>query len=341
MRRSASRSYRRRVESASEWPGRLLSTSRGEVFVRTFERSAAIDLDAPPRPPILFVHGLGGESLDWVDVALQLKDSFDCSALDLPGFAHSPPPPGNDLSLDRLASTVTEVARTFNRPVHLVGNSLGGAVAVRVAAEDPELVASLTLVAPALPDLRPRPGSAQLLIALLPLLGPAIVRTIIKADPEWMARRIYALCYGNPNAITPERHARELATLRQRASLEYSPKVYRDALRAAVVSYLDHGPRRLWQQAAAVGVPTLVVSGGRDRLVSRRVAARAKRTFRDVEVLRLPKAGHVAHLEDPTAVATAMRAFLSRPDLPGGLTRGMTERRGTVVEVGPTTPPPR
>ena len=326
------------METASGWPGRLLSTSRGEIFVRTFERPAEIDLDAPPRPPILFVHGLGGESLDWVDVALQLKDSFDCSALDLPGFAHSPPPPGKDLSLDGLAKTVAEVARTTNRPVHLVGNSLGGAVAVRVAAEHPELVASLTLVAPALPDLRPKPGSAQLLIALVPLLGPVVVRTIIKADPEWMAKRIYALCYGDPKAITPERHARELATLRQRASLEYSPEVYREALRATVMAYLDHGPRRLWQQAAAVGVPTLVISGGRDRLVSPRVAARAERTFRDVEVLRLPKAGHVAHLEDPTAVATAMRAFLSRPDLPGRLTRGMTERRGTVVEVGPTTP---
>ena len=324
------------METASGWPGRLLSTSRGEVFVRTFERPAEIDLDAAQRPPILFVHGLGGESLDWVDVALRLEDSFDCSAVDLPGFAHSPLPAGNDLSLDGLAKTVAEVATHTNRPVHLVGNSLGGAVVVRVAAEHPELVASLTLVAPALPDLRPKPGSAQLLIALVPLLGPAIVRAIIKADPEWMARRIYALCYGNPKAITPVRHVRELATLRQRASLAHSPKVYREALRATVVSYLDHGPRRLWQQAAAVGVPTLVISGGRDRLVSRRVAARAKRTFPDVELLLLPKAGHVAHLEDPTAVAAAMRAFLSRPDL----RRGMPERRGTVVEVEPTVPRP-
>ncbi len=329
------------MEIADVWPGRLISTSRGQVFVRRFE-PARIDLDgADPRAPVLFVHGLGGESLDWVDVAVQLGDRLDCAGLDLPGFAYSPPLPDGDLSLDGLASTVTEVARTLNRPVHLVGNSLGGAVAVRVAAEHPELVASLTLVAPALPDLRPRLGSVQLLVGLLPLVGPVVVRTIIKADPEWMAKRIYALCYGNPKAITPERHARKLATLRRRASLGYSPAVYREALRTTVLSYVDHGPRRLWQQAAAVGVPTLVISGGRDRLVSQRVAARAKRTFRDVEVLRLPKAGHVAHLEDPTAVATAMRGFLSRAALPGGLTPGMAERRGTVVEVGPTTPPRR
>jgi len=322
------------VDTASDWPGGLLSTSRGEVYVRRFE--AGIDLDAPPRPPVLFVHGLGGESLDWVDVAVQLKDFFDCTALDMPGFAHSPLPSDGDLSLDGFASTVAEVARTLNRPVHLVGNSLGATIAVRVAAEHPELVASLTLVGPALPDLRPRLGSVQLLIGLTPLVGPLIVRTIINADPEWMAKRIYALCYGDPNAVSPQRHARELATLRQRASLEYSPKVYREALRATVMSYLDHGPRRPWQQVALVGVPTLLISGGRDRLVSPRVAARAKRTFPDVDVRRLPAAGHVAHLEDPAAVAAAMRAFLSRPDL----ALGMTKRRGTVVEVGPTTPRP-
>jgi pimeloyl-ACP methyl ester carboxylesterase len=323
------------VEIADGWPGRLLSTSRGQVFVRRFD--ADIELDAALRPPILFVHGLGGESLDWVDVARQLRDLFDCAALDLPGFAHSPLPRDGDLTLDGFASAIAEVARTRGEPVHLVGNSLGGTIAVRVAAEHPELVASLTLVAPALPDLRPRLGSVQLLIGLLPVLGPVIVRSIIKADPEWMAKRIYALCYGDPRAITPERHARELAILRQRASLEYGPTVYREALRATVMSYLDHGPRRVWRQAALVGVPTLVISGGRDRLVSPRVAARAKRTFRDVEVLGLPEAGHVAHLEDPAAVAAAMREFLTRPDLH----RGMSGRRGTVVEVGPTTPPPR
>jgi pimeloyl-ACP methyl ester carboxylesterase len=325
------------VEIADVWPGQLLSTSRGQVFVRRLD--GGIDLDAPPRPPVLFVHGLGGESLDWVDVAVQLKDLFDCAALDLPGFAHSPLPPGKDLSLDALASTVAEVARTLDRPVHLVGVSLGGTIAVRVAAEHPELVASLTLVSPALPDLRPKPGSAQLLIALAPVIGPAIVRTIINSDPEWMAKRIYALCYGNPHAVSQEQHVREVATLRQRASLDYSAYVYREAVRTTVMSYLERGPRRPWQQAALVGVPTLVVSGGRDRLVSHRVAARAKRTFRDVEVLRLPEAGHVAHLEDPTAVAAAMRAFLSRPARPD-LIRGMSRRRGTVEQVGPTTPPP-
>lgn len=304
------------------WPGRQLSTSRGSVFVRH-------DPDAAPgRQAALFVHGLGGESLDWAEVAFALGDRLDCYALDLPGFADSPMPADGDLSLDGHARAVADVARVIG-PVHLVGNSLGGAIVTRVAAEHPELVRSLTLIAPALPDLRPRFRSGELTVALVPLLGPWIVRVALRSDPERMARHIYALCYGDPRQVSAERHARELATLRHRAQLPHSALVYRSSLRAVVLSYFQRGPRRLWRQAAGVGVPVLLVYGGRDKLVHPRMATRAVRTFRDAEVLRLPDAGHLSHLEAPKTVAGALRAFLSRPDL----VRGMDGGRGTVVDV--------
>jgi pimeloyl-ACP methyl ester carboxylesterase len=312
---------------AQNWPGQLVETARGGVFVRHDPDPRAA------RPPVLFVHGLGGESLDWAEVAAQLSDILDCYAVDLPGFAHSPPPTDGDFTLDGQARTLAGVARLIGGPVHLVGNSLGGAVAVRVAAQHPELVGSLTLVSPALPDLRPRFASAQLTVALLPVLGPLILRLAMRADPESMARRIYALCYGDPKTVSPDRHARELATLRLRASLPHSPRAYRASLRTMVAAYLDPGPRRLWQQVALVDVPTLVIYGGRDKLVAEQVALRAKRTFADAELLRLPAAGHLAHLEDPGTVAAAMRALVSRPDLAGGMVRGMSGRHGTVMKL--------
>jgi pimeloyl-ACP methyl ester carboxylesterase len=311
------------VETASDWPGRLLATSRGPVFVRHHPEAQA------GRQRVLFVHGLGGESLDWIEVAAELSDRVDAYALDLPGFADSPLPTDGDLTLDGAARTIADVASLIGSPVHLVGNSMGGAAAVRVAAEHPELVWSLTLISPALPDLRPRFASAQLTVALLPLVGSLIVRAVMRADPEWMAKRVYALCYGDPAAVSAERHARELATLSRRAALAHSPLVYRASLRTMVASYFGRGPRRLWRQAAAVGVPTLLIYGGRDRLVDPRMAVRAERTFRDAEVVRLPDVGHVAHLEQPAAVAGALREFLARPNL----ARGMASGHGTVVDV--------
>jgi pimeloyl-ACP methyl ester carboxylesterase len=323
------------MELAEHWPGRLLSTSRGPVFVRHPMRvdhgpGVAPREDERPRlQPMLFVHGLGGESLDWADVATELSDRVDTYALDLPGFADSPLPTDGDLTLDGVARAIAEVASLIGSPVHLVGNSMGGAAAVRVAAEHPELVCSLTLLSPALPDLRPRFASAQLTVALLPVVGPLIVRAVMRADPEWMAKRVYALCYGEPAGVSPQRHALELAALRRRAVLPHCARVYRTTLKVIVSSYLERGPRWLWRQAAAVGVPTLLIYGGRDRLVDPRMAVRAGRTFRDAEVLRLPDVGHVAHLEQPAAVAGALREFLARPDL----ARGMASGHGIVVQV--------
>ncbi|HEY5454320.1 MAG TPA: alpha/beta hydrolase [Acidothermaceae bacterium] len=311
------------MATASDWPGQLLSTSRGPVFVRH-------NPDAEPgHPPLLFVHGLGGESLDWADVAADLGGTSDCYALDLPGFANSLLPADGDLSLDGHVRTIAEIARLIGPPVHLVGNSMGGAVALRVAAEHPELVSSLSLLSPALPDLRPRFGSAQLTVAVLPVVGPMIVRAVMRADPEWMAKRVYTLCYGDPAAVSADRHAHELAALRRRAGLAHSPLVYRSSIRTMVGVYLDRGPRRLWRQAPAVAVPTLVIYGERDRLVGSRVAVRAQRTIPDAVLLRLPYVGHVAHLEVPAAVAAALRLFLARSDL----IRGMSEPHGTVVDV--------
>src|SRR5258706_15241110 len=78
-------------------------------------------------------------------------------ALDLPGFGHSPPPPDGDYSLDaRVRAVIALIEERGNRPVHLIGNSLGGAVSTRIAARRPDLVRSLTLISPPLPDLRPR-----------------------------------------------------------------------------------------------------------------------------------------------------------------------------------------
>ena len=80
---------------------------------------------------------------------------------------------GGDLSIDALAVAVSDLIEQRGYwPVHLVGNSLGGAVCVRVAARRPDLVRSLTLISPALPDLRPRLIPLRVTVASAPWLGP-------------------------------------------------------------------------------------------------------------------------------------------------------------------------
>jgi len=300
----------------------LVETPRGPLFVRRVADSAA--------EPALFVHGLGGESLDWADVANLLAGRVDAYALDLPGFGESPPASDRDFSIDGHARAVVSAICAIGRGrVHLVGNSLGGAVVTRVAAEHPELVRSLALLSPALPDLRPRWPAWELLLTLLPLIGPRLVADALRGDPERTARQVFATCYGYPAAVTGERWTAELEAIGRRAGLPHGSQAYRGSLRSLVAAYLHGGQRRLWRQAAQVGVRTLLIYGGRDQLVDWRQAERAEATFRDARTVLMLDAGHVAHLELPTRVAALLRGFYGEPrSLP--LDPGMLARRGTV-----------
>jgi pimeloyl-ACP methyl ester carboxylesterase len=343
------------------WPGFHVATPRGPLFIRHAPSPApprvAVDHVnviqphedrlttvssggfACPRPsdladarpePVLFVHGLGGESLDWADVATLLAGRVDAYALDLPGFGQSPPPSDHDLSIDAHVRAVAAAIGAIGRgPVHLVGNSLGGAVATRVAAERPDLVASLVLLSPAFPDRRPRVATVQLLITMIPVIGPRLVARALRDDPVSVARRVFATCYGNPEMLSDRRWAEEVASIRRRAQLPHSPPVYHGSLRSLIAAYLMPGRRGLWQQAQLVGVRTLLIYGGRDKLVNWRMGAKAGAAFPDARLVLMLDAGHVAHLEFPDRVANVMRAFYDElPVLP--LTPGMGQWHGTV-----------
>lgn len=307
----------------TDFGGSLVETPHGSLFLR--RTSGASGGDAA-----LFVHGLGGESIEFTDVATQLADRFDWFALDLPGFGESPPPSDHDLTIDAHARAVVDVMGVIDRgPVHLVANSMGGAVAVRVAAEHPELVRSLALFSPAMPDLRPRLWSSQLLVALIPMLGNWLMRKALLGNPQRLARQAVFFCYGNPRAITSERLAEEIEGVQRRAALPHCVPVYQASFRGLMSEYFQRGPRRLWRQAQSVTAPTLLVYGGRDKLVDSRMARRAERTFPNATVMVMPDAGHVAHLEYPERVAALLGEFFDRAAA-GTLATGMDERRGTV-----------
>lgn len=120
-------------------------------------------------PPALFVHGLGGSSQNWSALMARLADRVDGEAVDLPGFGWSPPPADRDYSVTGLARVVIRHLDAAGRgPVHLFGNSLGGAVSTRVAAVRPDLVRTLTLVSPALPELRVQKSAVPTALLAVP-----------------------------------------------------------------------------------------------------------------------------------------------------------------------------
>ncbi|MEU5702383.1 alpha/beta fold hydrolase [Streptomyces aurantiacus] len=263
-------------------------------------------------PPALYVHGLGGSSQNWSALMPLLDGLVDSEAVDLPGFGDSPPPDDGDYSVTGHARAVIRYLDAAERgSVHLFGNSLGGAVATRVAAVRPDLVRTLTLVSPALPEIRVQRSAVPTALLALPGVAGLFTRFTKDWSAEQRVRGVTALCYGDPGMVTPEGFRNAVEEMERRLALPYFWDAMARSARGIVNAYTLGGQHGLWRQAERVLAPTLLVYGGRDQLVSYRMAQRAARAFRDSRLLTLPQAGHVAMMEYPETLATAVRELLA------------------------------
>lgn len=263
-------------------------------------------------PPALYVHGLGGSSLNWSALMPLLEDVVDCAALDLPGFGDSPPPDDGDYSVTGHARAVIRYLDASGRgPVHLVANSMGGAVSTRVAAVRPDLVRTLTLISPALPELRVQRTAMPTGLLAVPGVAGLFTRLTKEWTAEQRVRGVLGLCYGDPGRVTPEGFRAAVREMERRLALPYFWDAMARSARGIVNAYTLGGQHGLWRQAERVLAPTLLVYGGRDQLVSYRVARKAAAAFRSSTLLTLPDAGHVAMMEYPETTATAVRELLA------------------------------
>ncbi|MBO8186983.1 alpha/beta fold hydrolase [Streptomyces spirodelae] len=274
-------------------------------------REDSVDPAQDTRPRALYVHGLGGSSLNWSALMHQLAPDVRGEAIDLPGFGDSPPPDSGDYSVSAHARAVIRYLDSCGHaPVHLLGNSLGGAVATRVAAVRPDLVRTLTLVSPALPEIPPQRTAWPTAMLAVPGIAALFCRLTKDWPPERRTGGVLGLCYGDPARVTPEDFAVAVEEYARREKLPYFWDAMVRSTRGIVDAYTLGGQHALWRQAERVLAPTLLVYGGRDQLVAFRMARRASAAFRDSRLLALPDAGHVAMMEYPEIVAGAVRELI-------------------------------
>lgn len=285
------------------WPPTTVRIGEQELTVRRAEPTG------PDPQPAVFVHGLGGSSVDWTRLMELLRDLVDGIAPDLPGFGYSPPPSPAKHSLGAYARLVERLIeqRFPDTPVHLFGNSMGGTISTLVAARRPELVRSLTLISPALPEVRPLRSAAPVALLAVPGVGAKAARKLYAIPAEQRVGMLLELCFGDPAAVPADWREAAAAEVRRRAELPYAPSVLAASARGLIGHYLLPRRNGLWRQAAKVSAPTLLVYGGRDKLVNPRMAGRAAKTYPDARLVLLPLSGHVAQMEHPQAVARAFR----------------------------------
>jgi pimeloyl-ACP methyl ester carboxylesterase len=290
------------------WPGRMAVIDGEQIFVRDTPATR------PDAEPALYVHGLGGSSHNWTDLSGLLADRLDGQAIDLPGFGRSEPT--KQYTLKAFADRMVRFIEVGGRgPVHLFGNSLGGAVVIRVAGLRPDLVRTLTLVSPAMPFLDPRRSLQGPVVPLLALPRADLLAAWMmgRLAPEEMAEQVIAACFNDVTRVSEQRRREAIEEIRVRYEATHYADAYVRSLRGLVSSFLRAylpGANSMWKIAAQITAPTLVIGGRQDRLVDIRVAPQVAKAIPDSRLLILDGVGHVAQMEVPRIVARGVAALL-------------------------------
>ena len=247
--------------------------------------------------PVLLLHGLGATKASFLPTVAALAGAFRVVALDLPGFGDSVMPLGAAYDPPFFARAVAGVLDACEiERAHLVGNSMGGRVALEVGFEFPERVGRLALLAPSLAWLRERPWTG-LLKAIRPELG--LLQPAPRGIVEGIVRGLVPGAHDGWGAVGVDEFLRGYLNPRGRAAF-YA---------AARNIYLEE-PERFWSRLRALEGEALFVWGRQDRLVPIGFARHVREALPSARHLELD-CGHVPQLEAPRATHDAIRRFFA------------------------------
>lgn len=233
---------------------------------------------------IVLLHGFGADMTTWMFNQGALAEDRPVYALDLPGHG------GSEKKVDDgSAAALAGIVRDYLDAVgltraHLVGHSLGGAIAALVALEAPERVSALTLVAPA-------GFGAE--------IAEAFIEGFIGESRARKLRPVIEMLVADPAMVTADMVEEVLKFKRLDGAL--------DALRAVADANFSGGTQTVAvrDRLDALGIPVRVVWGEEDRILP---AAHAEGLPSAIEVVRLANAGHIVHMEKASEVNEIIRA---------------------------------
>lgn len=263
-------------------------------------------------PTVVLVHGLGGSHLNWDLFAPLLRPHARVLALDLPGFGLSEPGDRRTTVQDNVRVLDRFLAEVAGGPAVLVGNSMGGMIAILQTASFPASVSGLVLLDAAVPG--PRRALDPLVAGMfaiyaVPMVGErflALRRT--QSTPLRTVRQILRLCGVDPDALPAEVIDRTVALVEQRQDVVAMDQAFLAAARSLLRLLVD--PRSYRSAMSSIRVPVLLVHGDVDRLVPVAAARDIARRHPEWRYLELAGVGHVPQLQVPDRLAEEMLRWL-------------------------------
>lgn len=272
-------------------------------------RTAYLEAGPADGAPLLLLHGLGATNASMLPILAEFADEYRVIAPDIPGFGASDAP-GWDYTAQRLSRWLQAFLGAIEaRGAIVVGNSLGGRVALELAMMDPSAANALVLLCPSPAFRRFRQLSS--LVKLLPV-SFALLPQAALPRPLMMAglRKLFA----HPSRVPKSWFD---ATLD-----EYDLSMRRGRYRRAALSALTNiyteeafGDKGFWDRLHTINCPTLFLWGDADRLVPAGFARHITGVIPSADSVVIPDCGHVPQLELPALTTEMIRRFL-RPSQP-------------------------
>ncbi|HEX6198767.1 MAG TPA: alpha/beta hydrolase [Thermoanaerobaculia bacterium] len=276
-------------------PERLVEAAGQTVYVE--DRPAETALESAET--VVLLHGFGASSYSWRRVTGELA-GYRTVALDLRGFGYTERPPGIEPytrqgQIDLVLAVMDELG--IDR-AHLVGHSYGGALAATLAARRPERVRSLTLVDAAHPEY---PQRRRTRLASVRPLTELFIR--VRALRPRLIRRALERSIADDSVVTDEL----VDAYAERLAIEHAPRAY-----YGITAPVEEPEEEI--SLGQVPVPTLVLWGEEDTLITVEEGREASRVIPCHRFVTIPGAGHLPMEERPAELAEALREFLHRPE---------------------------
>jgi pimeloyl-ACP methyl ester carboxylesterase len=248
--------------------------------------------------PIILLHGTSASLHTWEGWSRVLSTSRRIIRFDMPGFGLTGPAPDSDYTIEAYVRFVLAVLDRLG--VHhcvLGGNSFGGYVAWMTALAAPDRAQRLILVDAGGYPQKSTSVPIGFRIARLPVLNKLAGLTLPRSVIESSVRNVY----GDPSKVTPEL-----------IDLYYAMTVREGNRRALMQRFAQAPPDAHPERISELTLPTLILWGGRDRLIPPESGERFSRDIVGSRLIVFANLGHVLHEEAPTLTVTAVKQFLEK-----------------------------